>query len=63
MKIKEFIIALSDFDLEVEVKCTWEGQTWDIEPKNIYRAKNGIVLIDSDGNFYKERFMGGEEEA
>jgi hypothetical protein len=59
MKVSELIERLRDFDPNAEVITTWESTTHTIDPHNIYRAKNGMVVIDADRNRYREEFEAG----
>jgi len=59
MKVKGLIKLLQGHNQEVEILITWEGIFTDIEDDNIYIAKNGKVVIDADGNFYKKRIKQG----
>ena len=45
------------------IKVTYEGAVWDIEKDNIYRSLDGVLLIDADENFYKNRYVSGKKKA
>ena len=55
--IQELINELSKYDPNEEVIATWEGIIREVD---IYRAKDGTVMIDADENNYKDRFVSGE---
>lgn len=59
MRISKLIETLEkrlDKHGDREVEVTWESIVVSIEQDSIYLAKEGILLIDADGNFYKEGF-------
>jgi hypothetical protein len=60
MKIGDVIKILEDYDWEEEVMVTFEGIT---RYFSIYQAKDGTVLIDADGDFYKDDFVSGKKIA
>lgn len=57
MTIRQLLDALESFPLDATVVGTWEGTVREI---SIYQAKDGTVLIDADGEFYRNRFESGE---
>lgn len=56
MKLWQLIKVLLKFLPGSDVKVTWEGQEIDIQPKNVYKSKDGKVIIDADKNYYKQDF-------
>ncbi len=57
MKVHELVDELLKYDLDAEVKVTWEGCIIPLNQSNVYvHSENGDVLIDADNNDYKERF-------
>lgn len=56
MTVKELIFELQKRDPHAEVRVTWEGVIQAIDAENIYCSADGVVLIDGDGNSYKEQF-------
>ena len=54
MKVRELIHALQQFDLDVDVKGTWEGQ---LRRLSVYRAADGCILVDADDDSYRLRFQ------
>ena len=41
---------------DMPVVVTWEGQTIELDTSNIYVSKNNEVVIDADGNEYKDYY-------
>lgn len=60
MKVGELVKLLQGYRQDEEVVVTWEGVLSGIEGSNIYLAANGNVIIDADGNCYKQRIQDGE---
>lgn len=62
MKIAELISILENKLKQhgnIEVEVTWESLWWvsmSINHDNIYKGKNGSLLIDADDNSYKLRY-------
>lgn len=55
--VKDLIDELSRYDEDSRIMVTFEGITrW----FSIYQAKDGTILIDADGEFYKDKFVSGE---
>jgi hypothetical protein len=59
MTVKELIRELKKFSSDLEVKATWESVIVELNPDNFYVSKDGILLIDADGNSYKEKYTSG----
>jgi hypothetical protein len=57
MTVSELIQELSRFPPNAVVYCTWEGVVRDL---GVYAAKDGTVLIDGDGEHYRDGFESGE---
>ena len=55
---EKLIELLKKFSPKTDVRVTWEGQVIDINPENIYRDKEGRVIIDADSNYYKKDLEG-----
>lgn len=53
MTVSELIAALQEYPPEAEVLATWEGTIKEIE---VYRSKDGHILIDADAGFYRHEF-------
>lgn len=55
---------------DVEVEVTWEGIFRELDPEAVYLSKAndshdleaGILLIDADGNAYKDSFAADRSE-
>lgn len=63
MKVNELIEILSKVDRNVEVKCRWDGYSWDVD--GIY-MDDGILVIDSEENWHAPAEMlyeGGSTES
>lgn len=60
MTVAELIAALTAYPPEADVLVTWESTFHDV---SVYQAKNGAVIIDGDGDFYRERIESGGIEA
>jgi hypothetical protein len=57
MKVRDLIEKLSEYDLDATILATWEGQ---VTYFDIYNIEDGTVLIDTDSNDYKQRFIDGD---
>ncbi len=54
--IKELIDILCKFPIDTKICITWESTINSLEKENIYMSKWGVVLLDADGNSYKEDY-------
>ena len=61
-ELREWLDEFAYID-DVEVRITWESTLQDIERKNLYFSKDGVLLIDADGNSYKKEFESGTMNA
>lgn len=59
MTVNELIKLLWEYNPAAEVDVTWQGRPAGIFAENIYAAKNGVVLIDADNNFYRDDYVTG----
>jgi hypothetical protein len=59
MSVQDLIDVLSQHDPNARVQITWESTVHDLTPDHIYVAKDGRVMLDGDGCFYKDSFMRG----
>lgn len=58
MKVRDLIAELSKHaEANPQVIVTWETTINDIDTKHIYLSADGDLVIDADGNQYKERIM------
>lgn len=58
MNITQLIASLQDWRErlgDVEVQVTWEGITRKLQEDRLWESKSGLLFIDADENFYKER--------
>jgi len=60
MNIEELKGILNLYDSNAQVMVTWESIFCEIDVDSIYKAPNGVIVIDADGNFYKERIVSGD---
>lgn len=56
MTVSELLEALAKYPAEANVVVTWEST---FHEPSIYVAKNGTVIIDADGDFYREDIEAG----
>jgi hypothetical protein len=55
MTVRELMAALSKHDADRRVVVTWETTIHDLDEDQVYLSADGDVVIDGDGNSYKER--------
>ena len=62
MNVKQLIRCLKEFDDDSEVMITWKGKLHDIDPNDIFKVPNGVVLLDGECySAYRRCFNAGEE--
>ena len=61
--VRELINWLSEYPPDTPVRITWEGILRDVDNSTIYMSHDGVLLIDADGNLYKEDFQSGAMNA
>jgi len=61
MNIGELREELAKYPKTAKVMITWEGIFHLIRKSNIYRAPNGVVVMDADENFYKREILDGQK--
>lgn len=57
MTARALIAALSKHRPDAEVLVTWESTFHQVDEDQIYVSADGDVVIDADGNAYKEQIM------
>jgi len=58
MTVRELIAALSKHaDANPRVVVTWETTIHNLDEDQIYLSADGDIVIDADGNAYKEKIM------
>lgn len=58
MTIRELIDALSAYPPDEKVVATWESIFREV---SVYRAANGVVILDADDDGYKAGIMAGDK--
>lgn len=61
----ELVGVLLTHRQDAKVLTTWENTVHDVYPDSVYVDKNGIVIIDADGNHYRDVLIrdGAEEDS
>jgi hypothetical protein len=58
--IRDLIQELNKYPGDAKVLVTWESIFRHIDGEHIFRAPNGIVVIDADDNCSKNNILSGE---
>lgn len=56
LTVRSLIDILLTFPQDMKVCTTWESTINGLEKQNIYVSRFGVLLIDADGNCYKEDY-------
>ena len=62
MNVGELIEILSLYPQDMKVLITWESTTQALQKQNIYISKEEHLVLDADGNSYKEEFAKDPKE-
>lgn len=57
MTVRELMAVLSTKDPAAAVVVTWETTCHELDPDSVYVSADGDVVIDADGNSYKEKIV------
>ena len=57
MTVGELRDVLAAHPDETLVACTWEGIIVGMGAENVYLSSDGLLLLDSDGNYYKSQWQ------
>ncbi|MDD5510620.1 MAG: hypothetical protein PHI12_07420 [Dehalococcoidales bacterium] len=57
MNIDQLIDELKKYPGKSQVLVTWEGTEHELETDMVYQVTSGVVMLDADGNFYKEDYI------
>ena len=59
MTVKELIDLLQQYPPYLEVAVTYESVVKNLNSTNLYVSADGVLLLDADGNFYRDDFEKG----